>query len=343
MTQTLVGTTRNQVCFRVESVLAGDPSLSQEANMKSMGHFFFLIPTEFSKQIENHRLFPQQGTIVRWFGQNALLQGIFPTQRSNPGLAPWRLILYWLSHQGSPRILEWVAYPFFRGSSQPRNWTRVSCIAGGFFTSWTTREARLGKTSLFWKRKWQPTLVFLPGRSHGQKSLAGYSPCGCTESDVTEWLHFHWVKMDFSDSRKHIIFFQIQNHGHHPWQKETVEPWHSVDYGKGSVPWCDHKGKGERWRKTTNKRADEFLPWCSLEPVWEAVSGTPSLAGKHVGTESHQTRRGSAEITFSSPRFCMETFADFRKSTVFSSALELEVKGANSLELNSLLLSLLPQ
>ena len=39
------------------------------------------------------------------------------------------------------RILEWVAYPFSRGSSRPRNWTRVSCIAGGFFTSWATREA----------------------------------------------------------------------------------------------------------------------------------------------------------------------------------------------------------
>ena len=33
------------------------------------------------------------------------------------------------------RILEWVAFPFSRGSSQPRNQTRVSCIAGGFLTS----------------------------------------------------------------------------------------------------------------------------------------------------------------------------------------------------------------
>ena len=41
------------------------------------------------------------------------------------------------------RILEWVAFPFSRGSSRPRNWTRVSCIAGGFFTSWATREAEL--------------------------------------------------------------------------------------------------------------------------------------------------------------------------------------------------------
>ena len=40
------------------------------------------------------------------------------------------------------RILEWVAYPFSRGSSQPRDQTQVSCIAGGFFTSWATREAQ---------------------------------------------------------------------------------------------------------------------------------------------------------------------------------------------------------
>ena len=61
------------------------------------------------------------------------LQGIFPTQGSNPGLPPRRWILYWLSHQGNPRILEWVAYPFSRESSWPRNWNGVACIAGWFF------------------------------------------------------------------------------------------------------------------------------------------------------------------------------------------------------------------
>ena len=40
------------------------------------------------------------------------------------------------------RILEWVAIPFSRGSSQPRDWTQVSHIAGGFLTSWATREAQ---------------------------------------------------------------------------------------------------------------------------------------------------------------------------------------------------------
>ena len=62
----------------------------------------------------------------------SLLQAIFPTQGSIPGLLHCRWILYHLSHQGSPRILEWVAYPFSNISSWPRNWTRVSCIAGRF-------------------------------------------------------------------------------------------------------------------------------------------------------------------------------------------------------------------
>ena len=40
--------------------------------------------------------------------------------------------------------------------------------------------------SIPWRRAWQSTLVFLPGKSHGQRSLVGYSPKGCKESDTTE-------------------------------------------------------------------------------------------------------------------------------------------------------------
>ena len=41
------------------------------------------------------------------------------------------------------RILEWVAFPFSKGSSQPRDWTQVFCIAGRFFTNWAIREYKL--------------------------------------------------------------------------------------------------------------------------------------------------------------------------------------------------------
>ena len=42
-----------------------------------------------------------------------------------------------------------------------------------------------------WRRKWQPTLVFLPGEFHGQMSLEDYSPWGCKELDTTEGIHTH--------------------------------------------------------------------------------------------------------------------------------------------------------
>ena len=49
----------------------------------------------------------------------------------------------------------------------------------------------VGKIS--WRRKWQPTPVFLPGKSHGRRSLVDYSPRYHKESDTTERLHFHFL------------------------------------------------------------------------------------------------------------------------------------------------------
>ena len=80
---------------------------------------------------------PGQNTGV---GSLSLLQGIFPTWESNPGLLHCRWTLYQLSHKGRPRMLGWVTYPFFRGSSWPRNWTWVSFIAVRFFTNWAIRR-----------------------------------------------------------------------------------------------------------------------------------------------------------------------------------------------------------
>ena len=65
----------------------------------------------------------------------SLLQRIFLTQESNRALLNCRWILYQLSHERSPRILEWVAYPFSRGSSRPRTWIGLSCFAGRFLAN----------------------------------------------------------------------------------------------------------------------------------------------------------------------------------------------------------------
>ena len=60
-----------------------------------------------------------------------------------------------------------------------------------------------------WKRKWQPTQVFLPGESHGGRSLVGYSPWGCKELDMTELLHFHFA----------LMADRMKNHSHRKWIK----------------------------------------------------------------------------------------------------------------------------
>ena len=89
-------------------------------------------------------------------GSCSVLQGVFPTKGLNPDVLHCRMILYQLSHQGSPRILEWVAFPFSIRSSQLRNGTWLSCIEGGFFTSWVTRcihWARLDSRHLCFNHK----------------------------------------------------------------------------------------------------------------------------------------------------------------------------------------------
>ena len=140
-----------------------------------------------------HRLYspwntPGQNTGV---GSLSLLQGIFPTQGLKPGLWHCRQILYQLSHKGSPRILEWVAYPFSSGSSWPRNQTGVSCIAGRFFANWvscTVKTARMVTCVLPWWLWWwksssvmQETWILSLGQEdHLEKEMA-------THSSVLAW------------------------------------------------------------------------------------------------------------------------------------------------------------
>ena len=63
------------------------------------------------------------------------------------------------------------------------------------------------------RRKWQPTPVLLPGKSHGQRSLVGCSPRGRKELDTTEWLHFHGFYSSCHDNRNfslkscHFLFY----------------------------------------------------------------------------------------------------------------------------------------
>ena len=96
-----------------------------------------------SNSLQTHGLYSPWNSL----GQNtgggsfSLLQGNLP----NPGIKPRSpriagVFFYQLSHKGSPRILEWVAYPFSRGSSRSRNRTGVSFIAGRLSTEGVNRH-----------------------------------------------------------------------------------------------------------------------------------------------------------------------------------------------------------
>ena len=89
-------------------------------------------------------------------------------------MAQARLLCPWILQA---RILEGVAVPFSRGSSQPRDPTHVSHIAGGFFTVWATREARYSRYS------YRKTVIGKKRASHGD--------CLCVkeEGNRPSWLH----------------------------------------------------------------------------------------------------------------------------------------------------------
>ena len=72
---------------------------------------------------------------------------------------PWNYTIHGILQA---RILEWVAIPFSRASSQSRDRTQVSCIAGGFFTSWATREAQYEVINSTLRKKNKEKLRILP-------------------------------------------------------------------------------------------------------------------------------------------------------------------------------------
>ena len=113
----------------------------------------FVTPCPVARQAPLSMGFSGKNTGVRC---QALLQAVFPTQESDPGLPHCRGILYCLSHQGSPSsdvILTFVNY--------------LPCHL---------TVCKLGKAR---RRQWHPAPVLLPGKSHGRRNLVGCSPWGC--------------------------------------------------------------------------------------------------------------------------------------------------------------------
>ena len=114
-------------------------------------------------------------------GFHILLHGIFLTQRLNLHLLHWQADSLPLSHLGSPSQ---------RRSTVLMVVTALLRLPWSYSGKESTCQCSRSKFDLWvgkipWRSECQPTPVFLPGKSHGQKSLAGYSPWGCRESDMT--------------------------------------------------------------------------------------------------------------------------------------------------------------
>ena len=155
---------------------------------------------------------PLLGLFLSWFARphpRSIIGSILPSTCACPLIQPW-----WFPctlHQGS---LNWKCCPCSHQTSTSANlplnpptlplWGDQAWEANGLHSStglprWfsskeSTCQCRrhwfnpwVGKSP--WRRKWQPTSVVLPGKSHGQSSLAGYSPWGPKESDTTEQLN----------------------------------------------------------------------------------------------------------------------------------------------------------
>ena len=156
-------------------------------------------------------------------GCHALLQRIFPTQESNPGLPHSRQILYHLSQcptlwdpmDCSPPgslvhgifqawILEWVAIPFSRGSSWPRDRTQVSCIVSRRFTVWATREV--------------PSLVITAAAAKSLQSCPTLcdpidgSPPGPAVAGILQARTLEWVAISSSNAWKWKVKVKSLSH-----------------------------------------------------------------------------------------------------------------------------------
>ena len=102
-----------------------------------------------------------------WSGQNFPSAGGLPNPGNEPRSPALQAVLYQLSHKGSPRILEWVAFPFSRGSSQPRDPAQVSCTAGSSLPAEPQGKLKNnGVVSLFLHQRIFPTQKWNWGLLH---------------------------------------------------------------------------------------------------------------------------------------------------------------------------------
>ena len=127
-----------------------------------------------------------------------------------------------------PRNMQFSGQSYLiLNDSAPCKWTNWNCdYSSSFIILWASLVAQTIKNlpavqetgfdswvgKIPWRRKWQPVPIFLPGKSHGQRILAGYSPWGWKESNMTEWLTLHYLKALVQLSHS-VVSISLRPHG----------------------------------------------------------------------------------------------------------------------------------
>ena len=134
-----------------------------------------------------------------------------------------------------------------------------------------------------WRRKWQPTPVFFPGESHGQRSLVGYSPWGLKESDMTERLtHMHVNKEVVSSWRPEVRLKEGHPGGMVSGEDPLPHSWErhpSFQDRMAGLPQALMLGGGPGWRR--GSKESFILRPCPGAPVVRA-GGTGTLVSLAV-------------------------------------------------------------
>jgi len=200
---------------------------SNKATMKTKTH-------TYTHQV---RHFPKEWNLC--LAELGFKPGLYDVRVHVPSRVAWRLHHTWrhINHlnlktnkQTARPLIHWILTTYKTAlwlcgkisACQCRRWNRCR------FDPW------VGKIP--WNRKWQPAPVFLPGKSHGQRSLVGYSPRGCKELDTTE--HTHTLP---SQPRENQGFCEVL--------------WERL--------WAPWERRTERMRKAKQSAQGQGLPWRS--------------------------------------------------------------------------------
>ena len=183
---------------------------------------------------------------------------------------PWTAAYQASPSMGFSRQEHWSGLPFPSPRCEDEAmWNKILSyvdIHVWLCTSFSTEWIALWVTEnalwcIFWRRKWQPTPVLLPGKSHGWRSMVGYSSRGRKELDMTERLHFtHFILSHWRRKRQPTpVFLPGESYGerslasHGPWGRRESDTTGVTTHAYLSFT----KGKWRYWHLTETYREEK--------------------------------------------------------------------------------------